>query len=164
MASSSKHALQPTLSGKEYVPHIIVLLTDGASNTGPPPLIAAQQAVERGVRIYTIGFGTTKNSVMDCGTSLADNTYLSPGLESYSGGGSFGTEPDEATLKQIAEMTGGKFYSATSAHELQMVFQDLHNYIALTNQTREVSVFFVALGTMLAITSLILSFLWHPLL
>ena len=41
-----------------YAPDIVVLLTDGASNAGPLPLDAAQQAADRGVRVYTIGFGT----------------------------------------------------------------------------------------------------------
>ncbi len=41
-----------------FAPAIIVLLTDGASNTGPEPVAAAQQAVDRGIRVYTIGFGT----------------------------------------------------------------------------------------------------------
>src|SRR5262249_10333376 len=41
-----------------FAPDIIVLLTDGVSNAGPLPLDAAQQAVDRGVRVYTIGFGT----------------------------------------------------------------------------------------------------------
>ncbi len=45
-----------------YAPDIIVLLTDGASNTGPLPTDAAQQAVDRGIRIYTIGFGTPNGS------------------------------------------------------------------------------------------------------
>jgi Ca-activated chloride channel family protein len=159
-----ERSVTPRSSTRNDVPHIIVLLTDGASNTGPAPLLAAQQAAARGIRIYSIGFGTRKNSVMDCGTSLADNTYLSPGLESYSSGGSFGTEPDEATLKQIAEMTGGKFYSATSADELQMVFQDLQSYITLTHQPMEVSVYFAGLGALMATAALVLAFLWHPLL
>jgi Ca-activated chloride channel family protein len=143
------------------VPHIIVLLTDGASNTGPPPLRAAQQAVERGVRIYSIGFGTTNAAIMDCWNRFPDDP---PGVEDPVGGGSFGNGPDETTLKQIAEMTGGKFYSATSAAELQTVFQDLHNYVAMTNQTIEVSVFFVAVGVIMALAALLLSMLWHPLL
>src|ERR1035437_553211 len=42
----------------DYAPDIVVLLTDGVSNTGTPPLDAAQQAADRGVRVYTIGFGT----------------------------------------------------------------------------------------------------------
>ena len=41
-----------------YAPAIIVLLTDGASNAGPEPVEAAQQAADRGMRVYTIGFGT----------------------------------------------------------------------------------------------------------
>ena len=45
-----------------YVPDIIVLLTDGVNNTGPLPLDAAQQAEDRGVRVYTIGFGTPNGS------------------------------------------------------------------------------------------------------
>ncbi len=42
----------------DYAPDIIVLLTDGDSNAGPDPLAAAKQAADRGVRVYTIGFGT----------------------------------------------------------------------------------------------------------
>jgi Ca-activated chloride channel family protein len=149
---------------KDDVPHIIVLLTDGASNTGPPPLLAARQAAERGVRVYSIGFGTTNAAIMDCWNRFPDDPPGSAGLESQVGGGSFGNGPDEATLKQIAEMTGGKFYAATSAAELQKVFQDLHSYIAQTNTSIEVSVFFAAAGAALAMAAFILSILWHPLL
>jgi len=167
IASSSTYTLEhspgPPSPAEDYMPHIIILLTDGSSNSGPHPLLAAQQAVERRVRIFTIGFGTTKSAVMDCGTSLADNTYLSPGLETP-GSGSFGSGPDEATLKEIAKMTGGEFYSATSAAELQTVFQNLGSYLATTNQTIEISVFFVALAVVMGMLALMLSSLWHPLL
>ena len=158
--SAEQMPLQKSLS-ENYVPHIIVLLTDGASNTGPPPLRAAQQAAERGVRIYSIGFGTTNAAIMDCWNRFPDGPS---GIEDQVGGGSFGNGPDEATLKEIAEMTGGKFYSATSAAELQTVFQDLHNYVAMANKTIEVSVFFTALGAMMAMAALAFSMLWHPLL
>lgn len=147
----------------DYVPHIIVLLTDGASNSGPSPLIAAQQAAERGVRIYSIGFGTTRAAVMDCWNIFPDDPASSPG-ESRVGGGSFGNGPDEATLRQIAEITGGEFYAATNAPELQAVFQELHNFVAETNKTIEVSVFFAAAGVLIAMAALVLSVLWHPLL
>jgi Ca-activated chloride channel family protein len=138
-------------------------LTDGASNTGPPPLSAAQQAAERRVRIYTIGFGTTQNAIMDCWSNFDDEPFGSPGSEPQPGG-NFGSEPDEATLKQIAAMTGGKFYSATSATELLLVFQDLRKYVAATNKMIEVSVFFAAIAAVLSLAALILSLLWHPLL
>ena len=46
------------VAARRYRPDIIVLLTDGASNAGPEPLEAAKQAAARGLRVYTIGFGT----------------------------------------------------------------------------------------------------------
>jgi len=162
--ASLEQPLPPIFPREGYMPHIIVLLTDGASNTGPSPLIAAGQAAERGVRIYSIGFGTTNTAIMDCWRLSPENPPSNPGLESRVGGGSFGNGPDEATLKQIAEITGGKFYSATSAVELQTVFQDLHSFIAMTNKTIEVSVFFAAAGAIMAMAALVLSALWHPLL
>ena len=146
------------------VPHIIVLLTDGASNTGPPPLLAAQQAAERGVRIYSIGFGTTNTAIMDCWNLFPADPPSGQGLESPIAGGSFGNGPDEATLKQIAEMTGGEFYNATSAANLYLVFQKLHSYVAMTNKTMEVSVYFAAASVILAIVAFVLSVLWHPVL
>ena len=48
----------PSVPKGAYAPAIIVLLTDGASNAGPDPVEAAQQAADRGLRVYTIGFGT----------------------------------------------------------------------------------------------------------
>jgi Ca-activated chloride channel family protein len=157
---SSEFESSPQHSKRTYVPHIIVLLTDGASNSGPDPLLAARQAAERGVRIFTIGFGTTRSAVMDCRSNIiqVDSSDLRPG------NGGFGAEPDESTLKQIAEMTGGEFYSATDAAELQLVFQNLHDYVALTNQAVEVSVYFAAFGAVLIMAASILSLLWHPLL
>ena len=99
---------------------------------------------------------------MDCWTRFPDD--LPSTLESRVGGGSFGNGPDEATLKQIAEMTGGEFYSATSAADLYLVFEKLHSYIAMTNKSVEVSIYFAAVGTMMAMIAFILSVLWHPVL
>jgi len=154
----------------EYVPHIIVLLTDGASNAGPQPLTAAQQAIERGVRVYTIGFGTINNSSpMNCGDQFQENDpfggqgfgFGSP--FSGGGGGGFRRELDEVTLKQIADATGGTYYAATSAGELQNVFQNLPTYLVTTRETIEISVFFTAFAALLAVTAMLLSFFWHPL-
>lgn len=156
----------PPVPEGEFVPHIIVLLTDGASNAGPLPMSAAQQAVERGVRVYTIGFGTTNNSSpMNCGDE--DPFGFGGGFGSPfgggGGGGGFRREIDEDTLKQVADTTGGEYYIATSAGELQDVFANLPTYVIATRETTEISVFFTAIAALIAILAMILSVRWHPL-
>ena len=95
----------------EYKPDIIVLLTDGVATTGVHPLDAARQALDSGVRVYTIAFGTKTGST------------------DQSGGGWNGPRRnrgiDEQALMTIASMTGGEYYTASSAGELQAVFDSL---------------------------------------
>jgi Ca-activated chloride channel family protein len=147
-----------------YVPDIIVLLTDGVSNSGPQPLDAARQAVDRGVRVFTIGFGTAEGP-KNFGTDLFGNQQQNQ--NNQSGGtnnfGGFRRGIDEDTLKQIAAMTGGKYYTAESASELEKVFANLPTYLITKNEAQEISVIFAALGALLAAAALVLSLLWHPL-
>ncbi|HUG34735.1 MAG TPA: hypothetical protein VMJ90_08190, partial [Anaerolineales bacterium] len=79
------------------------------------------------------------------------------------GGGGFRRELDETTLKAIADMTGGTYYAATSAGELQNVFQNLPTHLVVSRETIEISVLFSALAVLFMFLALILSFLWHPL-
>ena len=154
----------PARPPAEPVPHIIVLLTDGASNAGPPPLTAAQQAVDRGIRIYTIGFGTNRNnSVMDCGDQFSENDFFGGGGFGPGVGGGFRREIDETTLKQIADLTGGTYYAASSANELEDVFQNLPTYLVSTLETIEITAFFTAIAALIAILAMLLSLRWHPL-
>ena len=161
-------SIAPTVPDGEYLPHIVVLLTDGASNAGPLPLSAAEQAVERGIRVYTIGFGTTNNSSpMNCGDGDLfgfGGGFGSP-FEPFGGGGGggFRREIDEETLMQIADLTGGEYYAATSAGELLEVFRNLPTYVVATRETTEISVFFSAFAVLLLILALLLAMRWHPL-
>jgi Ca-activated chloride channel family protein len=158
----------------EFVPHIIVLLTDGASNAGPLPLTAAEQAVARGVRIYTIGFGTVNNqSPMNCGdddpfgggfgfgSPFGSSPFGAGG--GGGGGGGFRRQIDEETLTRVADLTGGKYYVATSADELQDVFQSLPTYVIATRETTEISVFFTAFAVLTGLIAIFLALRWHPL-
>lgn len=171
--SSDNSTPPPSQSGqtpKVYSPHIIVLLTDGASNAGPLPIEAAQMAADRGVRIYTIGFGTTNTSApMNCGDgdplaglNFGGNGLGGGGFGGFGGGGSY-RDVDEATLKQVSDMTGGKYYSAESASQLRDALKKLPAYVVATRETTEISVFFTAIAIVLAILALVLAFLWHPL-
>jgi Ca-activated chloride channel homolog len=149
----------------EFVPDIIVVLSDGASNQGPPPLGAALQAVERGVRIYTIGYGTASGSTMNCGDRFEEQFFSGGGQ--WGGGGGFGGRfrrgIDEETLMGIAEMTGGEYYSATSAGELHAVFKQLPTNLITKEESLEISVAFTAVGALLAVLAILLSMVWHPL-
>jgi len=151
-----------------YVPHIIVLLTDGVNNAGPTPLEAAQQAADRGVKVYPIGFGTADNdTIPNCGQQFQGNEPFGGGgggpFFGGGGGGGFRRGIDEETLRQVAALTGGEYYSAESADELNKVFADLPTSLILKHDTLELSVAFVALGALLAIFAITLSLLWHPL-
>ncbi len=170
IVTDTSPGIQPTPVPKgAYAPSIIVLLTDGASNRGPLPLEAAQQAVERGVRVYTIGFGTESGGEINCGPQIrGDEPYFGSGDRRYGGGsggggGRWRRGIDEPTLVQVADMTGGTYYSAESANELQDVFQSLPTYLITKHETREISVAFVALGALLAAIAMALSLIWHPL-
>jgi Ca-activated chloride channel homolog len=157
----------PAIPEGEFVPHIVVLLTDGASNAGPLPLSAAAQAVERGIRVYTIGFGTTNNSSpMNCGDGDLfgfGGGFGSPFDQLGGGGGGFRREIDEDTLQQIADLTGGEYYAATSASELLEVFRNLPTYVVATRETTEISVSFTAFAALMIIMALVLAVRWHPL-
>lgn len=133
----------------QHVPDIVVVLTDGVTTTGPHPLDAAKQAADRGVRVYTIGFGTqqgTRRYSDQEGTFFGRNRGI-----------------DEATLKEIASMTGGEYYTATSADELHKVFQNLPTYLITREETSEISVVFTAVGALLACLAVLLAQRWNPL-
>jgi Ca-activated chloride channel family protein len=174
--SSTSREPQPTpVPRGAYAPDIIVVLTDGVSNAGPLPTEAAQQAVDRGVRVYTIGFGTAGGSSFPACGARFQGREPARDQQFGGGGGQFGGATgggapggfrrgiDEATLKQVADMTGGAYYSAESAGELQDVFRQLPTYLITKHETSEVSVVFVALGAVLAALAIVLSLRWHPL-
>lgn len=173
---SPNAVVQPTQTPaavEEYIPSVIVLLTDGASNVGPLPLDAAQQAVERGVRVYTIGFGTAQGGMMDCSPQYSASDPFTGGSPQFGmgdpwgggggGGGGFRRGIDEETLQQVADMTGGEYYAAESADELQTVFANLPTTFLTRYEMMEISVAFAALGALLVLASVVLSMIWNPL-
>ncbi len=151
---------QPLQRG-EYVPDIIVLLTDGVSNSGPLPLDAAQEAVLRGVRVYTIGFGTADPGSMRNCSQFGSFGYSGEQFSQPSN--AFRRGIDETTLMQIADMTGGEYYPATTSGELQEVFQELPTYLITTKELLEISVIFTAVGAFFAVISIVLAMIWNPI-
>ena len=73
------------------------------------------------------------------------------------------TPADEETLKRVASMTDGEYYSAESANELLDVFRKLPTSLITKHDVMEISVVFVALGAVLAVLAMFLAQVWRPL-
>ncbi|OMP32068.1 VWA domain-containing protein [Mangrovimonas sp. DI 80] len=96
---------------------IIILLTDGVNNSGfIDPKIASELALEYGIKVYTIGLGTN-------GMALSPIAIMPNGKFQY---GRVQVEIDEALLKEIAEVTGGKYFRATNNKKLEEIYAEIN--------------------------------------
>ena len=96
---------------------VIILLTDGVNNSGfIDPKIASELAVEYGIKTYTIGLGTN-------GMALSPIAILPNGSFQY---GRVQVEIDEDLLKEIAEVTGGKYFRATNNKKLVEIYDEIN--------------------------------------
>jgi Ca-activated chloride channel family protein len=97
---------------------VIILLTDGVNNTGLiPPLAAAEAARAFGVKVYTIGVGVRGKALIP----LLDDAGRTRTVMAFA-------DVDEATLRAIADKTGGQFYRATDTDSLQRIYEQINQY------------------------------------
>lgn len=120
----------------------IILLTDGRRTTGPDPLEAAKLAADRGVKVYTVGFGTAQG-----GMAEAD------GMSIY-------MRFDEETLKAIAQATSAEYFHAASGADLRKIYETLNARYVLEKKETEVTALFCALAAILAAIAAWLSVRW----
>jgi Ca-activated chloride channel family protein len=125
-----------------HAPAAIVLLTDGENNESPDPLAAAQAAADRGVRIYTIGLGSAGGADLNIDGFLVH------------------TQLDEGTLRQISQLTGGTYYDATDAQQLQSIYGHLDTQLVATPQLTELTSLFAGGGAVLLLASALTSLMW----
>ena len=145
------------------------MLTDGANTQGVEPLVAAQQAAARHVRVYTIGFGTTTPSQPVCNIDQlgGDVPVGGPFDNAPPGGGPGGPgarrylEIDEPTLQGVANLTGGQYFRAKDADQLNKVFQGLPREVVRQHRQVEMTVWFVFVAAMLAAGAIGLSLWWN---
>lgn len=95
---------------------VIILLTDGVNNTGyQSPQLASKIAKEFGIKIYTIGIGVSGEAHTPV-SRRSDGTYV------------FGlarVEMDEPLMREIAQLTGGQYYRATTEQELEQIYAQI---------------------------------------
>ncbi|MDO8490783.1 MAG: VWA domain-containing protein [Dehalococcoidia bacterium] len=125
-----------------YASAIIILLSDGASNTGPRPQDAADQASSRGVRVYTVGVGSPEGSVLN--------------LQGYS----MRVRLDEETLKKVAEVTGGAYFRAETETDLSNIYQNLGTRLVFKPEQTELTAWFTGAGAAVMLIAGMLSLLW----
>lgn len=149
-----------------HVPEVIVVLTDGANSDGVAPQTAAGIAADRGVRVYTIGFGADGTSPWVCSPDQAGDSFGGFGGSGGRGGSGGPGRFDEAALTEVAEVTGGDYYAAADAQQLQDVLADLPSTITLATEEVDLAAWFAAAGGLLAAsavgTSLWLGRVRHP--
>ncbi|MDX1271092.1 VWA domain-containing protein [Bizionia paragorgiae] len=96
---------------------IIILLTDGVNNSGTiNPKIASELAIEFGIKTYTIGLGSN-------GMALSPIALRPNGQFQY---GRVQVEIDEVLLKEIAQVTGGKYFRATNNKKLEQIYDEIN--------------------------------------
>jgi Ca-activated chloride channel homolog len=148
---------QPPPPNQRYAPEIVVLLTDGANTHGVTPVDAARAAAERGVRVYPIGFGTTNPTSMSCtAAQLGGNGFENfGGRGGFGGGGGAGPTSrlvvDEQTLRTVATVTGGTYFAAEGADQLQQVFDDLPRNVEVQQRDVELSAGFAFAAVVLVL-------------
>lgn len=126
----------------QYVPAIVVLMSDGQSNTGPAPLDVVDQATKRGVRVYTVGVGSADGVVLNFG------------------GRSIRSRLDEATLKAIAEKTDAEYFNAQNEKDLKAIYETLGTEIVFKPEKTEVTFMFTAVAGAMTLIAGMLSLLW----
>jgi Ca-activated chloride channel homolog len=125
-------------------PARIVLMSDGKTTTGRSDESAAQAAVDAGVPVSTIAFGT------DDGIITSPNE---PGVR-------LRVPVDRDALEQLAETTKGSFFEAATEGELRAVYQDIGSSVGYTTEERDISAWMIGAALVLLLITSGLSLAW----
>jgi Ca-activated chloride channel family protein len=125
----------------ERPPAAIVLLSDGKTTSGSDPLQAADEARRAGIPVYTVALGT-------------DEGVVQLGLETIP------VPPDRETLRQIARISGGRYFDAPDAGELGGIYETLGSRLGTEQERREVTAAFAAGGLLLLLVGGVMSLRW----
>jgi Ca-activated chloride channel family protein len=147
-ATATGEALQVALdtlapNGRSAKPaSAIVLLSDGKTTTGRDPVGVAQIAKRLRIPIYTVALGTADATIPN------PLSPLSPPIA---------VPPDPETLRQIADVSGGRAFTSGDAGQLRSIYSTLGSRLATKHEPREVTSAFAAAGLILLLGAGILS-------
>jgi Ca-activated chloride channel family protein len=127
-------------------PAAILLLSDGASTRGRDPTAAAQAARQVGVAVYTVALGTEQGTITVPRRNGGTQIRRVP--------------PDPDSLAQIAQVSGGKAYSAQTATRLNDVYQRLGSQLGHEQKKRQITSTFAGGGLALLLVGIAMSMRW----
>lgn len=125
-----------------YSPAVIVLITDGENTVNSDPLLAAEEAALRGVRIHTIGIGSPDGAVIE--------------VEGFN----IHTRLDEPMLQQISEMTGGVYYNAATEEDLRAIYEEIDPRFIITREKTEITSILAGISMLTLLAGGLLSLFW----
>ncbi|MEX2291983.1 MAG: VWA domain-containing protein [Mycobacteriales bacterium] len=131
----------PGEPGQEPPPARIVLLSDGTNTVGREVADAARAALEAGVPVSTIAYGTPNGVVQVQGELIP-------------------VPVDVPALAQLAADTGGSSFTAESGEELSAVYDDIGNQVGTTTERREVTAAVTGLALALGLGAAVASLVW----
>ncbi len=141
LASLAAIEAVPGEEGQPPPPARIVLLSDGTSTVGRPVQVAVDAAVEAGVPVSTIAYGTADGVVVVQGETIP-------------------VPVDRPSLERLAEATGGTAFTAESGEELAAVYDDIGTQVGTTTERREVTDVVTGVGLLLAVAAAATSLVW----
>ena len=125
-----------------YTSAVIVLLTDGENNQDPDPVAAADLAADLGVRVYTVGIGTTAGAMV----TVEGFTVLS--------------QLNEPMLQYISDTTGGAYYNAGNEEGLRKIYNDLKPTLSIKREEMEITSILAGVGMLVFLIGGAISLLW----
>ena len=128
-------------AGQDPPPARIVLLSDGTNTVGRSLPSAAEAAVEAGVPVSTIAYGTPDGTVEVFGDVIP-------------------VPVDEPALRRLADATGGSAFEAESGEELSAVYEDIGSQVGSTTETREVTARVAGLALAVGLGAAVSALVW----
>ena len=125
-----------------FAPAVIVLLTDGENTDPPDPIEAAQMAIERGVRVHTVGLGTAEGATIE--------------VEGFN----LSTQLNEPVLQEVALLTEGTYFAIEDVDDVPLVYEELETEFVVESREVEVTSAFGGIGALLLLAGGALSLFW----
>ena len=125
-----------------FAPAVIVLLTDGENTDPPDPIEVAQTAIERRVRVHTVGLGTVEGATIE--------------VEGFN----LSTQLNEPVLQEIALLTEGAYFAIEDLDDVPLVYEELETEFVVESREVEVTSAFGGFGALLLLAGGALSLFW----